>query len=101
MLHRECADELLTTTRAVRRRLDLERPVPPVVIEECIEVALQSPSSQNRQRWAFVVVTSADERHALADLYRKAMESQMAAAPPEVAPSEPAPSEAAQMDRAP
>src|SRR4051794_28398758 len=81
MLHLECADELLTTTRAVRRRLDLDRPVPPSLIDECIEVALQSPSSQNRQRWAFVIVTASDQRHALAELYRKAMESQMPAAP--------------------
>jgi nitroreductase len=91
MLHLACADELLTTTRAVRRRLDVQRAVPSALIEECIEVALQSPSSQNRQRWAFVVVTEADRRQALADLYRKAMESQMAMAPP----SDRAPSPAA------
>ena len=35
------ADEVLTTTRAVRKRLDFDRPVEMAVIEECLELALQ------------------------------------------------------------
>lgn len=63
-------DELLTTTRAVRRRLDLDKPVPPEVIEECLELAIQAPTGGNRQGWRWVVVTEPDKRKALADLYR-------------------------------
>src|SRR5882672_3741905 len=35
-------DELLTTTRSVRKRLDLTRPVPPGLVQECLEIALQA-----------------------------------------------------------
>lgn len=66
------ADELLTTTRAVRRRLDLDRPVEPEVIRECLDIALQAPSGSNRQGWHWIVVTDADIRAALAELYRRA-----------------------------
>jgi nitroreductase len=79
-MHRQCADELLTTTRAVRRRLHLDREVPTPLLLECVDVALQAPSSQNRQSWAFVIVTDADKRAALAELYRRAMDVQMAKA---------------------
>ena len=68
-------DELLTTTRAVRRRLDLTRPVERRVIEECIAVAQQAPNGSNTQRWHFVVVTDPEKRAALAKLYRKGSES--------------------------
>jgi nitroreductase len=64
-------DELLTTTRSVRKRLDLERPVDREVIEECLEIALQAPTGSNMQHWHWVVVTDADTKAALADLYRK------------------------------
>lgn len=50
------ADEVLTTTRAVRKRLDYSRPVPRDVLEECLDVARQAPSGRNRQRWDFVFV---------------------------------------------
>ena len=63
-------DELLSTTRAVRRRLDLTRPVEPALIRECLELALQAPSGGNRQRWSFVVVTDAAKRASLGALYR-------------------------------
>ena len=39
-------DELLTTTRAVRKRLDLDRPVERHVLEECIEIGMQAPSAR-------------------------------------------------------
>lgn len=66
-------DQLLSTTRAVRKRLDLTRPVEPEVIRECIELAVQAPSGSNTQRWHFVVVTDPDKKLALADLYRQGM----------------------------
>ena len=64
------SDELLATTRAVRRRLDLARPVEPELVRECLELALQAPSGGNRQRWSFVVVTDPYKRAALGELYR-------------------------------
>jgi nitroreductase len=66
------ADELLTTTRAVRKRLDLERPVPAGLIRDCVEIALQAPTGGNAQGWHFVVVMESGLREALADLYRRA-----------------------------
>ena len=68
-------DHLLTTTRAVRKRLDLEHPVEPEVLERCIEIALQAPSGSNRQGWHFVLVTDPTKRRALADLYRRSFRS--------------------------
>ncbi len=65
-------DQLLTTTRAVRKRLDLERPVPPEVIDECLELAIQAPTGGNQQTWRWIVVTDEDKRKALADMYREA-----------------------------
>ncbi|HCU91236.1 MAG TPA: nitroreductase [Actinobacteria bacterium] len=66
------ADEVLTTTRAVRKRIDLDRAVPLTLIADCIEIALQAPSGGNRQGWHFVVVTDADKRRRIAELYRQA-----------------------------
>ena len=70
----ETCDKLLTTTRSVRQRLDFTRPVEPEVIEQCIEIALQSPSSTNTQLWQFVVVTDADKRSALGKIYKETFE---------------------------
>ena len=64
-------DHLLSTTRAVRKRLDLERPVEREVILKCLELALQAPTGSNRQGWRWIVVTDADKRAKLAELYRK------------------------------
>ena len=63
-------DELLTTTRSVRKRLDLARPVEPEVIRECLELALQAPTASYSQDWHFVVVTDPLLRQALATIYR-------------------------------
>lgn len=68
-------DHLLTTTRSVRKRLDFARPVEPEVIERCIEIATQAPSGSNRQPWHFVVVTDAEKRMGLAELYRRAFDT--------------------------
>jgi len=65
-------DELLTTTRAVRRRLDFERPVPQELVSECVEIALQAPSGSNARGWHFVLVGDEARRHAVAECYRKA-----------------------------
>jgi nitroreductase len=64
--------ELLTTTRAVRRRLDLTRPVPRSVVLECIRVATQAPSGGDRQHWRFVVVDEPELRAQIAGHYRRA-----------------------------
>ena len=66
------ADRLLTTTRAVRRRLDLDRPVERQVLLDCISVAQQAPTGGNSQRWAFVVVTDPAKRARIAEIYRAA-----------------------------
>src|SRR4051812_39711519 len=65
-------DELLTTTRSVRKRLDLDRPVGREVLEDALRIALQAPTSVNGQTWHFVVVTEQGLRSGLADLYRRA-----------------------------
>ena len=68
-------DRLLTTTRSIRKRLDLSRPVSPELIEECLEVAVQSPSATNTQKWRFMVIRDADKRAGIARLYKQAFES--------------------------
>ncbi|MEO7071098.1 MAG: nitroreductase family protein [Nostocoides sp.] len=67
-------DELLTTTRTVRKRLDLDRDVPLDLVRECLEIGLQAPSGSNRQGWHWVVVTDTDQRAALGVIYRRAVE---------------------------
>jgi nitroreductase len=70
-LDREVVDRLLTTTRSVRRRLDLTRQVEPRLILECIGIAQQAPTGSNTQKWHFVVVTDPRKRQKLAELYRE------------------------------
>ena len=67
-------DHLLTTTRSVRRRLDLTRPVEPETIARCIEIATQAPTGSNRQGWHFVVVTDPAKRALIGDYYRQSFE---------------------------
>jgi nitroreductase len=64
-------DELLSTTRAVRKRLDLTRPVSRELILECIQLAMQAPTGSNAQDWRWLVITDADKRAAIADIYRR------------------------------
>jgi nitroreductase len=66
------ADELLTTTRAVRKRLDFDRPVPLDLVRECVEIATQAPTGSNQQGWHWVVVTDPDKRKALGEIYGRA-----------------------------
>jgi nitroreductase len=65
-------DKLLTTTRAVRKRLDLDRPVPRDVVLDCIRIACQAPAGGNVQRWRWVVVDDPGLRVDIADAYRRA-----------------------------
>lgn len=64
-------DKLLTSTRVVRKRLDFSRPVEKEVIEQCLEIAIQAPTGGNSQGWHFVVVTDADKRARIGELYRE------------------------------
>lgn len=64
-------DELLSTTRSVRLRLDLTRPVERSAIEECLDLAQQAPTGGNQQGWSFVVVTDQEKRRALGALYKQ------------------------------
>ena len=63
-------EELLTTTRAVRERLDLSRPVPRELLEECVAIAVQAPSGSNRWPVQFVIVTEEERRRELGAAYR-------------------------------
>lgn len=67
---RAATDELLSTTRSVRKRFDLDRPVERDVILECVTLAQQAPSGSNAQTWRFVVVTDPELRRRLGEFYR-------------------------------
>ncbi len=64
-------DELLTTTRSVRKRLDLSRPVPLDLVRECLEIATQAPSGSNSQQWHWIVITDPAVRAQIGDYYRQ------------------------------
>jgi nitroreductase len=65
-------DALLSTTRAVRKRLDFDRDVPDDVLLECLQLAVQAPTGSNKQGWRWMVVRDAEKKEALAELYRQA-----------------------------
>lgn len=86
------ADEVLTTTRAVRRRLDLDRPVSTELLREAAEIAQQAPNGANKQRWDFLFVTDAGTKARLADLWRLGLHRPTGApslAPARVMPGDP------------
>lgn len=66
-------DEVLTTTRTVRKRLDVDKPVSREVLEECLELALQAPNGSNRNDWRWIIVDDPDMIAKLAGEYRAAM----------------------------
>ncbi|HVM65619.1 MAG TPA: nitroreductase family protein [Acidimicrobiales bacterium] len=67
------AEQVLTTTRAVRRRLDLERPVEREVVEACLRIAFQAPNGSDQQTWGWVVVDDRGTKVAMAGIYRAAL----------------------------
>ena len=67
-------DELLSTTRSVRKRLDLERPVPLELVRECLDLALQAPSGSNSQGWHWLVITDPQTKAGIGELYRRSTE---------------------------
>src|SRR5919202_1522561 len=67
-------DEVLTTTRSVRKRLDFEKPVSREVLMECLELALQAPTGSNAQGWQWVFVDDPEKKKVLGDIYRKNFE---------------------------
>jgi nitroreductase len=67
-------DRVLSTTRAMRRRLDLSRPVERSTVVECIELANYAPNASNAQEWHWVVVTDPDVRRRAGELYRQLLE---------------------------
>ena len=73
-------DRLLSTTRSVRKRLDLERDVPSAVITECLQLAVQAPTGSNGQGWRWIVVTDADKRRELARMYSEGGRGYLASA---------------------
>ncbi|MER3452776.1 MAG: nitroreductase [Acidimicrobiia bacterium] len=82
-------DELLTTTRSVRRRLDFDRPVSRAVVEECIEIALQAPTGSNRQHWHFVCVDDPGVKAAIAELYARGFDAYINLPGPQYSPDDP------------
>jgi len=66
------ADLLLSTTRAVRKRLDLDREVPDDVLLECLQLAVQAPTGSNTQGWRWLVIRDQDKKDALAEIYNRA-----------------------------
>ncbi|TME98890.1 MAG: nitroreductase family protein [Chloroflexi bacterium] len=82
-------DELLTTTRSVRRRLDLERPVPRELIVDCIQVATQAPTGGNRQQWHWLVVTDPEKRRFIGERYRESWYAYASEGRPTYEPGDP------------
>jgi nitroreductase len=82
-------DEALATTRAVRKRLDLERPVDRSVVEECLELALQAPNGSNRQLWHWILIDDPAVKAQVASIYRAALDGYASGGDPaERAPAE-------------
>ena len=80
VLDQQVCDELLNTTRSVRKRLDLTKPVPREVIDECLQLAVQAPTGSNVLGWRWIVIDDSDTRAALAALYRRSAEGYLSAA---------------------
>ena len=89
-IDRFATDKLLTTTRSVRKRLDLTREVEPQVIQDCIDIAMQAPTGTNAQNWAFVVITDPAKKKFIADAYRNGGDMMAGSGyPPPLEPGDP------------
>ena len=89
-IDRVATDKLLTTTRSVRKRLDLTREVETQVIQDCIDIAMQAPTGTNAQNWAFVVITDPAKKKFIADAYRNGGEMMAGSGyPPPLEPGDP------------
>ena len=89
-IDRVATDKLLTTTRSVRKRLDLTREVEPQVIQDCIDIAMQAPTGTNAQNWAFVVIADPAKKKFIADAYRSGGEMMAGSGyPPPLEPGDP------------
>ncbi|MEU6548858.1 nitroreductase family protein [Streptomyces sp. NPDC046915] len=73
------SDDLLTTTRCVRRGLDLDRAVDPELVKDCLRIALQAPNGNNRQNWRWILLTDPRIRADVAEVYRGAFHDRNAA----------------------
>ncbi len=65
-------EELLSTTRSVRRRLDFDRAVPRELVIDCLQLALQAPTGSNRQGWQWLIITDPDKKRFIGERYREA-----------------------------
>lgn len=83
------ADDVLTTTRSVRKRLDFERPVEREVLLECLDLALQAPTGSNRQGWQWLFVEDEEKKRALRDIYLENFTLYRAVPGPEYEASDP------------
>ena len=88
MNHSFNPDELLTTTRAVRKRLDFDRPLDMNLVLECLQLAIQAPNGSNGQFWHFVIVTDPQKKAKLADIYRKGWAVYLSTSPFQVPPDD-------------
>jgi nitroreductase len=84
----DSVDLVLRTTRSVRRRLDFDRPLDAGVIEECIDLATQAPTGANAENWRFLVITESEKKLAVAELYRRALETWVVARGAAVKPAQ-------------
>ena len=74
MIDISSVDTVLATARSVRRKLDFDRAVPREVILECIDIATQAPTGLGGESWRFLVVTQAEKKRAVADVYAEVLE---------------------------
>jgi nitroreductase len=80
-------DHLLSTTRAVRKRLDFSRPVPRDVILDCLRLAIQAPTGSNAQLWRWLVIEDESLRARLAEIYRNPPAAPPGPGEPQVEPT--------------
>lgn len=65
----EQIDLLMTTTKQVRKRLDLDRPVPVDLLLECIDIAGHAPMGGNLERNRWMIIDDADRMSQIAEYF--------------------------------